>query len=110
MLAVVEENARQSQEPEAEKIQMRCERTGNPCGTDTINPGHPCSCKACIAWEKDVLRMAMTDKAIVDRLVRVPSARGWIFSDMDAAYLNDPCVKLRLEALPDLSALRGKGT
>src|SRR5208282_6550456 len=32
-------------EPQASE--PRCLVTGNPCGTDTITPGHPCQCANC---------------------------------------------------------------
>jgi len=28
----------------------RCFRTGNPCGTDTVDPNHPCRCASCVTW------------------------------------------------------------
>ncbi len=28
---------------------LRCETTGNPCGTDTENPDFPCMCRPCQA-------------------------------------------------------------
>lgn len=114
---------------------LLCEKTGNLCGTDTIALDHPCSCRPCRAWTtaelievtvklaetaqklleteravEGLVMMGLIDKTIVDRMLRVPSARGWLFSDMDAAYLNDTLIKQRLESLPDISALRGKST
>lgn len=33
----------------------RCERTGNPCGTDTWKRGYPCHCPQCAAWLDETL-------------------------------------------------------
>jgi len=37
-------------EEEAKNPTPRCERSGNPCGTDTWMVGHSCPCKACQRW------------------------------------------------------------
>jgi hypothetical protein len=29
---------------------LRCARSGNPCGTDTVQIGHHCSCSSCRHW------------------------------------------------------------
>ena len=30
---------------------LRCKRTNNLCGTDTITVGHECPCETCKEWE-----------------------------------------------------------
>jgi hypothetical protein len=34
----------------AETGEMTCKVTGNPCGSDTWQIGHPCKCENCQAW------------------------------------------------------------
>lgn len=36
--------------------ERRCERTGNPCGTDTWRVGHDCRCGPCQGWLKSRLK------------------------------------------------------
>ena len=33
---------------------LRCEITSNPCGTDTWEINHPCECKNCQLYLKDL--------------------------------------------------------
>ena len=33
------------------KIILRCEITGNPCGTDTRSKNQPCNCANCIRYD-----------------------------------------------------------
>lgn len=37
-------------EEEAKNPTPRCEKSGNPCGTDTWMVGHSCPCNACQRW------------------------------------------------------------
>lgn len=34
----------------SERDELRCERNGKPCGTDTFREGHECECASCEMW------------------------------------------------------------
>lgn len=45
---------------------LRCEITGNPCGTDTWEINHPCKCKNCQEYLKGLEFLAAPDELKVD--------------------------------------------
>ncbi len=42
--------SKEIEEREAKNPSPRCEKSGNPCGTDTWMVGHSCPCNACQRW------------------------------------------------------------
>lgn len=79
---------------------LRCEITGNLCGTDTWAVGQPCKCKACRAW---LTRWRATDPAPAIREARLcmkcgRTAVGWRYNrcprcgqiDSGATPIDDP--------------------
>lgn len=48
VLAAIDGTTAEAPAPAA--IADRCERTGNPCGTDTWQAGRVCSCRPCVAY------------------------------------------------------------
>lgn len=52
-----------------------CERTGNPCGTDTVHNDEPgCSCRQCMLWCREELKrrwVAMDDQRAENEKLRI---------------------------------------
>jgi hypothetical protein len=42
--------ARAALRSESEPWPLRCEISGNPCGTDTVQVGYQCQCANCVKW------------------------------------------------------------
>jgi len=63
------------------KAERRCERTGNPCGTDTwmAGAGNGCHCSQCIAWRDDEIDRLRERIEVEDyEILQIMRERGWV--------------------------------